>query len=76
MIKEPAGMPVFDGVTSVSAGSLIALFAFIGMNKSLSYIETCFRNPTKNFVVLRRPIDFLRQNISLARLSGLEHAVD
>ena len=75
MIKEPAGMPVFDGVTSVSAGSLIAPFAFIGTKESLNYIDTFFRNPTDDFVVLRRPIYFLPQNMSLASVPGLERAV-
>lgn len=73
--EESAAMPVFDGVTGVSAGSLIAPFAFIGTTDSLNYIDTFFRNPTEDFVVLRRPLYFLPQNMSLASVPGLERAV-
>lgn len=68
-------MPVFDGVTGVSAGSLIAPFAYIGTDESLENINRFFRNTTADFVVLRKPIYFLPSNMSLARVPGLERAV-
>ena len=68
-------MPLFDAVTGVSAGSLIAPFAYIGTRQSLETIDQFFRNTTSDFVVLRKPIFFLPSNMSLARVPGLERAV-
>ena len=68
-------MPLFDGVTGVSAGSLIAPFAYIGTKQSLEKINHFFRNTSPDFVVLRKPIFFAPNNMSLARVPGLERAV-
>ena len=68
-------MPIFDGVTGVSAGSLIAPFAYIGTKESLENIDRFFRNTTTDFVLLRKPIFLLPSNMSLARVPGLERAV-
>lgn len=75
VIDRNISMPVFDGVTGVSAGSIIAPFAYIGTQKSLKKIDHFFRNTTADFVVLRKPIYFLPSNMSLARVPGLERAV-
>ncbi|WP_071840234.1 patatin-like phospholipase family protein [Synechococcus sp. KORDI-52] len=68
-------MPLFDGITGVSAGSLIAPFAYIGTKQSLEKINHFFRNTSPDFVVLRKPIFLAPNNMSLARVPGLERAV-
>ena len=68
-------MPLFDGITGVSAGSFIAPFAYIGTKQSLEKINHFFRNTTPDFVVLRKPIYLAPNNMSLARVPGLERAV-
>lgn len=70
-----ASMPLFDGITGVSAGSFIAPFAYIGTKQSLEKINHFFRNTTPDFVVLRKPIYLAPNNMSLARVPGLERAV-
>ena len=74
--EESMKMPEFDGVTGVSAGSLIAPYAYIGTKDALKTIDNFFRNTTNDFIKLRKPIYFLPSNISLATVPGLENAVD
>ena len=75
-VTDKAGsMPVFDGVTGVSAGSLIAPFAYIGTQQSLDSINQFFRNTTADFVRLRKPIYLLPSNMSLLKVPGLERAI-
>ena len=73
--NKNGSMPLFDGVTGVSAGSLIAPFAYIGSKQIFEKVDQFFRNTTPDFVVLRKPIFFLPSNMSLARVPGLERAV-
>ena len=72
---KAGSMPVFDGVTGVSAGSLIAPFAYIGTRQSLETIDRFFRNTTPDFALLRKPIYLLPSNMSLLKVPGLEKAV-
>jgi len=69
-------MPLFDGVIGVSAGALIAPFAYIGTEKSLKSIDNLFRNPEPNFVRKTSLFPFLPGNASLLAIPGLERAID
>ncbi len=73
--SEVAGegaMPQFDVVTGVSAGALIAPFAFLGEKQDLAELETLFRNPKPDWIKPRGLLAFLPDNESLAELPGLE----
>ncbi len=69
---HPLAKPRFDIVTGVSTGALIAPFAFLGDDASLQVIESLYRNPGKDWVLLRGPLYFMPTNISFAKLPGLE----
>lgn len=71
----PGSLPVFDGITGVSAGSFIAPFAYLGTPKSLARIDEFFRNPGEDWLELRGPLYFLPEQMSLAKVPGLERAI-
>src|SRR5436305_291106 len=62
-------LPKFDGVSGVSAGALIAPFAFLGAQADLETIDRLFRNPKPDWVVRRGMFFFLPENASLADVS-------
>jgi hypothetical protein len=64
--------PEFDIVTGVSTGALIAPFAFIGDDPSIESVVQLYRNPKKDWVKNRWPVAFLPNNVSLAKVPGLE----
>ena len=72
--KGLGAMPLFDGVTGVSVGSIIAPFAYIGKQESLKKIDHFFRNPDQNLLMLRNPFRLLPHNSSLLKVSGLERS--
>ena len=69
---HPLARPQFDVVTGVSTGALIAPFAFIGTDEALERVVQLYRNPQKDWVRERRPLSFLPNNISFAKVPGLE----
>jgi hypothetical protein len=71
-VHGPLAMPVFDVVTGVSTGALIAPFAFLGDAPSLDTIVELYRNPRPDLVKQRWPLYFLPANESFATVPGLE----
>ena len=71
-VHGPLTMPVFDVVTGVSTGALIAPFAFLGDALSLDTIVDLYRNPRSDLVKQRWPLYFLPVNESFATVPGLE----
>ena len=71
-VHGPLAMPVFDVVTGVSTGALIAPFAFLGDARSLDTIAELYRNPGPDLVKQRWPLYFLPANESFATVPGLE----
>ena len=63
--------PVFDVVTGVSTGALIAPFAFLGDEASIDQVVHLYRNPKKNWVK-RRSLFSLFGAQSFAEIPGLE----
>jgi predicted acylesterase/phospholipase RssA len=70
--SDPMARPDFDVVTGVSTGALIAPFAFIGDHDSIEAVVRLYRNPQKDWVKQRWPLDFLPNNLSFAEVPGLE----
>jgi predicted acylesterase/phospholipase RssA len=64
--------PVFDVVTGVSTGALIAPFAAIGDEDAYARIDGIYRAPKKDWFLLRGLLFFLPSNESLLDISGLE----
>ncbi len=73
--EHPMAKPEFDAVTGVSAGTLIAPFAFLGDEHSIDQLVNLFRNPHKDWVKQRGLLYFLPDNISFAEVPGLERAI-
>jgi hypothetical protein len=76
--KVPPGemaRPVFDVVTGVSTGALIAPFAFVGDAESIDLVVSLYRNPQKDWVKPRWPLYFLPARESFATVPGLEREV-
>lgn len=71
-VKGEGAMPTFDVVTGVSAGALIAPFAFLGQKEDLEMVESLFRDPKPDWIKARGLLGFLPDNESLAELPGLE----
>ena len=65
-------LPKFQGVSGVSAGALIAPFAFLGTSADLATVDDLSRNPKSDWVVPRGIFFFLPENASLATVPGLE----
>jgi hypothetical protein len=64
--------PKFQGVSGVSAGAVIAPFAFLGTNADLAAADDISRNPKPDWMVSRGIFFFLPENVSLATVPGLE----
>lgn len=65
-------LPKFQGVSGVSAGAVIAPFAFLGTNADLAAADDISRNPKPDWMVSRGIFFFLPENVSLATVPGLE----
>jgi len=63
-------LPKFDGVSGVSAGALIAPFAFLGTQADLETIDRLVRDPKPDWVVRRGMFFFLPENASFADVTG------
>ena len=72
---HPLAKPEFDAVTGVSTGTLIAPFAFLGDERSIEQIVNMYRNPKKDWVKQRGYLYFLPDNISFAKVPGLEREI-
>jgi hypothetical protein len=64
-------LPKFDAVSGVSAGALIAPFAFLGTQADLETIDRLVRNPKPDWAVRRGMFFFLPENASFADVPGL-----
>ena len=64
--------PLFDVVTGVSTGALIAPFAFLGDDASIERIVHFYRNPPEDVAKSRGWLFFLPDNPSLFVVPGLE----
>lgn len=76
-VKGECALPEFDAVSGVSAGALIAPFAFLGTasgaaQEDLDLLESLFRHPKPDWVLSRGVLAFLPDNESLAETPGLE----
>ena len=67
--------PEFDAVSGVSTGALLAPFAFVGDDESLSTVEDFYRNPRKDWVRDRGMFFFLPYNPSFATIPGLDRDI-
>jgi predicted acylesterase/phospholipase RssA len=67
--------PDFDVVTGVSTGALIAPFAFIGDDDSAATALRLYREPKKDWVVLRDIFFFLPGRESFMSTKGLERDI-
>jgi hypothetical protein len=72
--QHPLAKPEFDAVTGVSAGTLIAPFAFLGDERSIDQIVDLFRNPKTDWL-RERLLYFLPANSSFDEIPGLERDV-
>lgn len=70
-VEGKNAMPKFDGVSGVSAGALIAPFAFLGTPEALEAINRLVRDPKPDWVVPRGLFFFLPENASFADVPGL-----
>ena len=68
-------LPVFDGVTGVSAGSYIAPYAYLGRPEDLKTIDEFFRNPSPDWAMTRGTYFFNPDNSSFASVGGLERSL-
>lgn len=71
-LKGENALPKFDGISGVSAGALIAPFAFLGTQADLEKIYCLVRDPKPDWVVRRGMFFFLPENASFADVPGLE----
>ena len=75
--KDPAARrPVFDIVSGVSTGALIAPFAFLGTPADLKQVDDLYRNPKEDWVKTRGLLFFMPDNSSFAEVPGLERELD
>jgi hypothetical protein len=70
--SDPLARPLFDVVTGVSTGALIAPFAYLNDPVYDERIVQLYRNPRKDWVKERWPLFFLPSNLSFAEVPGLE----
>ena len=68
----PMALPLFDGVTGVSTGALIAPFAFVGDDESIEKVVRLYRNPKKDWVKPRGLFSLLGGGSAYADIPGLE----
>ena len=64
--------PDFDIVTGVSIGAFIAPYAFVGGDDACLAVDHVFRNPKKDWAVLRDAFFWLPGRSSFLDVSGLE----
>lgn len=75
-IKDPAwSRPLFDVVTGVSTGALIAPFALLGDDQSYKRVLGLYEHPKKDWITLRDLFFFLPGRQSFMDTSGLERDV-
>jgi hypothetical protein len=70
-VEGDNAMPQFVGVSGVSAGALIAPFAFLGTKADFEMIDRLVGDPKPDWVVRRGKFFFLPENASLADVPGL-----
>jgi predicted acylesterase/phospholipase RssA len=74
---DPASRrPLFDVVSGVSTGALIAPFAFLGTDADLRTVDDLYRNPKSDWVRPRGLLYFMPDNASFAEVPGLEREVN
>jgi predicted acylesterase/phospholipase RssA len=71
----PMSRPVFDAVTGVSTGALIAPFAFLNDDASIDRIVELYRNPKSDWIKPRGLLTFLTGGASYADTPGLERDI-
>ena len=74
-VHGPLAKPEFDIVTGVSAGALIAPFAFLGDEQSIEIVDALYRHPERDWVKNRWPFYFLPANESFFTMPGMERKV-
>lgn len=67
--------PEFDAVTGVSTGALIAPFAFVGDDESISRLDDFYRNPKPSWVREHGLLSFLLEERSYYDITGLENEI-
>lgn len=67
---------VFDVITGVSAGAIIAPFAFLGDDESYCRIVNIFRNPKQDWAKLRGVLFFISYFELILILPGLERKIE
>lgn len=67
--------PLFDVVTGVSTGALIAPFAFVGSDPAYEKVLSLYRDPKKDWVQLRDLFFFLPGRKSFLTTKGLERDI-
>jgi hypothetical protein len=73
--SHPLARPLFDIVTGVSTGALIAPFAWLNDPEADRRIVDLYRNPRPDWVKPRWPLYFLPYHLSFAEVPGLEREV-
>ena len=68
----PNARPLFDSVSGVSVGGLIAPFAFLGSDVDYERVDELFRNPKTDWKIPRGMLYFLPENSSFYDVAGLE----
>jgi hypothetical protein len=67
--------PVFDVVTGVSTGAMLAPFAYVGTDEAIATVEELYRNPKSDWVRDRGLLFFWPSNDSFATIPGLERDI-
>ena len=70
--QRPLAKPKFDIVAGVSAGTVIAPFAFLGDGPTIDQMVTLYRDPEADWVQQRGMLYFLPDNMSISEVPGLE----
>ncbi|MCU0689229.1 MAG: patatin-like phospholipase family protein [Phycisphaerales bacterium] len=68
--------PVFDAVSGVSTGSLIAPFAFVGDDRSYEQLLKLYTSPKDDWFLVRGLLFFLPGNESFLRNDGLRRDLE
>jgi hypothetical protein len=67
--------PDFDVVTGVSTGAMLAPFAYVGTDESISKVDELYRDPKHDWVRGRGLLFFWPSNESFATIPGLERDI-
>jgi predicted acylesterase/phospholipase RssA len=73
--EEAQKRPMFDSVSGVSTGALIAPFAFVGTDEAYSEIVGLYSNPDDNLIVARDIFSFLTGSNAYYDTSGLHKRI-